>query len=622
MRFILWILLALFSTNVWADTVVKQGYTAFSSIPVLHEGRVKPLDTLARTLLTNIQGKDVVIDVKNKQKLTATQWLAELLFNPQKAYKRPVFNISNPAVLQALSLPWNEKHTYSFASVTKAVHSQFAMLDALYKMPKQKRSIAQQQLVEIYLKSLKYFEISRSFSLLWRDFEVEEKYLTKLLNISENKPLNYMDMLKYKGILNAEAAKIRGKTAEELTDNEKAVVELWYALEVRAKDTENKGLAIIPPQWSGTNWHAPWEVLQTGQGSPDTAKYMQIWGGLAEQYHNLSAWHMMVPQVQEVAYTMVGENASPELLKLEVWYNSLKPFKISLILYVMSFICLLFSMIFWRNIWKKTAFTALVAGGMMNLAGIIMRIIIMQRPPVATLYESIIFVALVAVIFAIIMEYKKRDSSSTLIGALLGSVLQFIAMRYALEGDTLGMLSAVLNTNFWLATHVVTITIGYGCCLVGGVLGHVYLVQRFLGYKTKWLNDLAKKMLAVSLVALFFSILGTILGGIWADQSWGRFWGWDPKENGAMFICLWLIWLVHGRITKIIKPFGLAMGMVLTNIAVALAWFGVNLLGVGLHSYGFTEGIAFNLAAFCGAEILFIAVVCGMIFYREKQCKN
>ncbi|MDO8494531.1 MAG: cytochrome c biogenesis protein CcsA, partial [Deltaproteobacteria bacterium] len=89
------------------------------------------------------------------------------------------------------------------------------------------------------------------------------------------------------------------------------------------------------------------------------------------------------------------------------------------------------------------------------------------------------------------------------------------------------------------------------------------------------------------------------------DQSWGRFCGWDPKENGALLIVLWLLFLLHGILTKYVKPLGFALGMVITNIIVALAWFGVNLLNVGLHSYGFTENIALNLALFVGFELLF-----------------
>jgi len=107
-----------------------------------------------------------------------------------------------------------------------------------------------------------------------------------------------------------------------------------------------------------------------------------------------------------------------------------------------------------------------------------------------------------------------------------------------------------------------------------------------------------------TLFALFFTLFGTILGGIWADQSWGRFWGWDPKENGALLIVMWQIMMLHLRITGFVKPMGFALGMILNNIVVILAWFGVNLLNVGLHSYGFATGIAINISLFIAFELI------------------
>ena len=86
--------------------------------------------------------------------------------------------------------------------------------------------------------------------------------------------------------------------------------------------------------------------------------------------------------------------------------------------------------------------------------------------------------------------------------------------------------------------------------------------------------------------AALLSLIGTILGGLWADDSWGRFWGWDPKENGAMLIVIWNALLLHARWGKLVGDRGVAVLAVAGNVAVAWSWFGVNELGVGLHSYG------------------------------------
>jgi ABC-type transport system involved in cytochrome c biogenesis permease subunit len=163
---------------------------------------------------------------------------------------------------------------------------------------------------------------------------------------------------------------------------------------------------------------------------------------------------------------------------------------------------------------------------------------------------------------------------------------------------------AVLNTNFWLIIHVVTITIGYGLCLIGGFLSHVYLY--LLNKNNKDLSVLYKIIFSFSLLALFFSFSGTLMGGVWADQSWGRFWGWDPKENGALLIVLWLTFIIHAKLSNLISENNFIIGMIINLIVLSLAWFGVNLLGVGLHAYGFIEGIEKFLFCFIFFEISYI----------------
>ena len=125
-------------------------------------------------------------------------------------------------------------------------------------------------------------------------------------------------------------------------------------------------------------------------------------------------------------------------------------------------------------------------------------------------------------------------------------------------------------------------------------------------------------MFGMTLIALFFTTFGTILGGIWGDQSWGRFWGWDPKENGALLIVMWLLMMIHMKVSGLVQAKGFALGMVILNICVALAWFGVNLLNVGLHSYGFTDGVALNLFIFVLIELFFGLILFSRLIYKSK----
>jgi ABC-type transport system involved in cytochrome c biogenesis permease subunit len=203
------------------------------------------------------------------------------------------------------------------------------------------------------------------------------------------------------------------------------------------------------------------------------------------------------------------------------------------------------------------------------------------------------------------------------------------------EGDTMVMLQAVLDTNFWLATHVVTIALGYSATFVAGFLGLLYVV---LGSFTKRLAEpiekteglssvavsdggasvsgpkgpdrgkplgkvLATMIYAIVCFATLTSFVGTILGGIWADQSWGRFWGWDVKENGALMIVLWNAIILHARWGGIAKERGIACLAILGNVVTAWSWFGVNNLGIGLHSYGFTTGVKIALLTFVASQV-------------------
>jgi ABC-type transport system involved in cytochrome c biogenesis permease subunit len=227
--------------------------------------------------------------------------------------------------------------------------------------------------------------------------------------------------------------------------------------------------------------------------------------------------------------------------------------------------------------------------------------VIRDRPPVSTLYETLLFVTGVGVLAALVMEWINRQRLALSAAVVLGALGLFLSGRYEEldKRDTMPQLVAVLDTNFWLATHVTAITIGYSAGLLAALLANANLIAGFFaGVSTSRATALAplRKSLArmtygALCFGLIFSVVGTILGGIWANESWGRFWGWDPKENGALLICLAQLVILHARQGGYLRDFGIAMATAFQGTVIAFSWFGVNLLGVGLHSYGFTSGI-------------------------------
>ena len=172
------------------------------------------------------------------------------------------------------------------------------------------------------------------------------------------------------------------------------------------------------------------------------------------------------------------------------------------------------------------------------------------------------------------------------------------------------VLVAVLDTQFWLATHVVCITLGYATTFLAGLFGALFILG---GVFTPALTptvrkEIARMTYAILCFSISLSFVGTVLGGLWADDSWGRFWGWDPKENGALMIVIWNALVLHARWGAMIKERGLAVLSVGGMIVTAWSWFGVNELGVGLHSYGFTDGVLLTLAICVGIMSLIIAM--------------
>jgi len=243
-------------------------------------------------------------------------------------------------------------------------------------------------------------------------------------------------------------------------------------------------------------------------------------------------------------------------------------------------------------------------------AGILTRMWLEGRPPVTNLYSSALFVGWGSVALCLGLEYFYRNALATAAAGLVGFGTLMIADRLHLSGDTLEMMRAVLDSNFWLATHVVVVASGYSATCLAGFLALIYV---FRGIFTRTLDKatadaLARMVYGVVCFATLFSFVGTILGGIWADQSWGRFWGWDPKENGALLIVIWNAIILHARWGGMVKQRGLMCLAIFGNVVFTWSWFGTNMLGVGLHSYGFTDAAFWTLLLFVLSQLAIIAL--------------
>ncbi len=291
-------------------------------------------------------------------------------------------------------------------------------------------------------------------------------------------------------------------------------------------------------------------------------------------------------------------------------FNQATPFMVAMSLYVLVFVLAALS---WLRVEKPLARSALwilTLALVIHTIGLISRIYIQGRPPVTNLYSSAIFVGWGGAVLGLILERLYRNGVGSVTASGLGFLTLLVAHNLAMDGDTMTMMQAVLDTNFWLATHVVVITIGYGATFLAGFLSIVYILRGVFtrGLDRETAASLARMIYGIIAFATLFSFVGTILGGIWADQSWGRFWGWDPKENGALLIVLWNALILHARWGGLVKHRGLAVLGVCGNIVTSWSWFGTNMLGVGLHAYGFIDSALFWMFVFVGSQLVLIGI--------------
>ena len=387
-----------------------------------------------------------------------------------------------------------------------------------------------------------------------------------------------------------------------------------------SENYQNYPIHILPPgNREGEMWLSPWNRIPSANLDADSKKAVQKLVDMATAYRekNPEAFNNAAVQFNAYVREKGGHVYSPGKIKLELIYNGLDAFYRAELLYGLAMMASLLGLLFMRRWLYPLGVLLLGSGALLHAAGIGLRMSITGRPPITNLFETFVFVAWMGAMLGLTLEWFTKKGMGILGGSITALAVLLLSSRYNTDGDTIGVLVAVLNSNFWLTTHVITISLGYSGFCVAGVIGHIYLLQAMINrHDVEKLDSLAKMIYGVMAFGLLFSFIGTVLGGVWADQSWGRFWGWDPKENGALIIVLWGSLLFHAKLGKMIGPLGMAAGSVLGIIVVMMAWFGINLLGVGLHSYGFTSGVANSLMAYVISEVVFLIAV---LFWVQKK---
>ena len=311
------------------------------------------------------------------------------------------------------------------------------------------------------------------------------------------------------------------------------------------------------------------------------------------------------------AFSPVGDaeaGVDPARISMEVLYHKLN---LALWAFVAAFIaCLLASlnMVFKSRKLDVAANVACIATAGILAVLFTLRTYVAVRVPLSSLYEIVLLVAMLLMAFeAGAFIFCKRRTFSLMVPVTFMAALMLFFAKFVLEpGDTFRPIPAVLNSSVFLTVHVFTIALGFAGMILSGVVAHVALF-RASSEKNSASSPLNSLLYGTLIFGAVFTVIGTLLGGVWADFAWGRFWGFDPKECGALFVILWAMLELHLRAGKLVSPRGFALMNCFNVIVTFLCWFGVNLLGVGLHSYGFQSGSLTWLALFVGIDSMVIA---------------
>ncbi|MCX6901442.1 MAG: cytochrome c biogenesis protein CcsA [Verrucomicrobia bacterium] len=378
---------------------------------------------------------------------------------------------------------------------------------------------------------------------------------------------------------------------------------------------DSSALTLVPhPNDPDAPWISPADDAKMTSYWPNDAKkirdqFLAIGktyreGDATALTRNCEAFATLLRQLSPKVYP------APTALEQEITYNHLRPFRWSWMLFLVSLLVLVTTTKLRSPVFYWGGLALFAAGLGLLIAGFVYRCLIAGRPPVTNMYESVIWVGFGAALFALVFElmYRSRYFAASAAGFVVLTLLLADQFPNVLDPN-IRPLTPVLRDNFWLTTHVLTITLGYAAFGLTYALGHVSLVFHLWRPSARpQLDALTQYTYRAMQVGVLLLAVGTGLGGLWANYSWGRFWGWDPKETWSLIALLSYLIVLHGRYSGWLTNFSLNVAACVCFNSVLMAWYGVNfVLGTGLHSYGFGSGGLGYVAAFVLADMAFVA---------------
>ncbi len=621
-------ILALVAYRVRLPSPDSQGldWSLVATIPMEHEGRLKPFDTVARNLVQAISNKTsaYIPDANPKdpkdpyRKISATQWLMGVIADAPWVDTALVFRVDEKSLLDRFQLERTRRKLYSYEQIRKFMPEVREELRKLQDIDMAQWSFEQRKLAEINTKFGLFESVLYSYRPLLPRMPADDsdesrgRFQRELMEIFRQ--MQVLESTNPPGILPP-------PDEAKLLDSEDDVANRrWRAY----------GPAFFRA-FVSNQLELPFDREPLAKISDVIDHYRS---GDAKKFNKAVIDYLNLLQPKSVS----EERAKK--LSYEAWFNHFDPVNTAMYLYVLVGVLGFAQFLIWKSSLQRAAFWLCLSTFAIHTFAVAFRIYLSERPPVVSLYSSAVFIGWGAVLFALVLEAIYPLGLATLVGSIAGFVTLIVAWGLS-AGDTMPVLEAVLDTQFWLTTHVTTVALGYTATFVAGTIAIILLVElaraqlaaasaASLVKSSKLSSEeaarkstsaskstsvqqsdstdrhalLYRMCYAVVCFALFFSFVGTVLGGLWADDSWGRFWGWDPKENGALMIVLWNALLLHARWDRLVAERGFALLAMIGNIVTAWSWFGTNQLQIGLHSYGFTSSAWYSFVGFVFANLI------------------
>jgi ABC-type transport system involved in cytochrome c biogenesis permease subunit len=534
---------------------------ALATLAVQDHGRKKPFTTFAQEALLTMSGRST-LPVEGGEALAPEEVALDLWFNPTGWDERPVIMVTFRALKEKLGLPLEtDKKLFSY----KELVSQPAFLELLDSAQKVRQAGEADNLTNL---------------------QKEAEHLGERLRLFQDCVNGQKQMI----VPNAVSAGGR-----------------WSAIQ-----DVMSGVKIWPPTQADA-------VVADNPATADATRLFLAW---AQAYRggDIGGFNALTPQVVDALRQFAPQfYPAAGTLQFEHHYMTLHPFRWAWIIYLFAIIVLLLTAIWARALGYRLTWALVLLGLGFEVYGLGCRVIISGRPPVTNMYETVIWVSFMGMVFASILEavYRKRYFFYAGIPASVLTLIIADSQPTILDAS-INPLTAVLRNNMWLTIHVLTIVSSYAAFVLTAALGHIALAMSLWGKRyAKPMAEMQFFIYRAMQIGVLLLAAGTILGGVWANYSWGRFWGWDPKETWALTTLLCYLAVLHGRLAGWWGGYGLAVGSVVCLLSVMMSWYGVNfVLGKGLHSYGFGTGGFSYVAMFAVFEVVFVAFV---VLWNRKR---